>query len=123
MHEDIFIIIKLMKQKSWILRLNYNERETKYQWCLSVLFEWFQAVKECYKNIENVVCKIKCDSRLEKCGHVCEKKCHVNDDPDHEMVSINKFYLKLATHSDLAWTKKKLCLSNRYLTSPDSPLS
>lgn len=40
----------------------------------------------CYQRKEpkRIQCKAPCSTRLE-CGHACEKKCHLFDDPDHEM--------------------------------------
>ncbi|CAH0691773.1 unnamed protein product [Spodoptera exigua] len=39
---------------------------------------------DCYKDISKVKCMEPCKYRLEKCGHVCGRKCHVIDDPKHE---------------------------------------
>ncbi|XP_061715975.1 NFX1-type zinc finger-containing protein 1-like [Cydia pomonella] len=38
---------------------------------------------ECYMKISDVRCQEKCTNRL-NCGHACLRKCHVNNDPDHE---------------------------------------
>ncbi|XP_063384092.1 NFX1-type zinc finger-containing protein 1-like isoform X2 [Cydia fagiglandana] len=40
-------------------------------------------VGECYMNVSDVRCQEKCTNRL-NCGHACLRKCHVNNDPDHE---------------------------------------
>ncbi|XP_052747658.1 NFX1-type zinc finger-containing protein 1-like, partial [Galleria mellonella] len=40
--------------------------------------------KYCYKNIDELECPIKCTYRVESCGHVCTRFCHVKDDPNHE---------------------------------------
>lgn len=39
--------------------------------------------KKCHEKTPN--CTFKCTDRL-VCGHACERNCHKNDDPDHEMV-------------------------------------
>lgn len=38
--------------------------------------------KQCYRDPAKFPCTFPCVNRLE-CGHQCELKCHVNDDPDH----------------------------------------
>ncbi|KAL4098189.1 hypothetical protein QTP88_022837 [Uroleucon formosanum] len=38
-------------------------------------------LKSCHD--KKPICSYKCIDRLD-CGHVCEKNCHKNDDPDHE---------------------------------------
>ncbi|XP_022837763.1 NFX1-type zinc finger-containing protein 1-like [Spodoptera litura] len=43
-----------------------------------------KAQVECYKDINKVKCLEPCKYRLEECGHVCGRKCHVTDDPNHE---------------------------------------
>lgn len=40
-------------------------------------------LKKC--NDEQPTCSYKCFYRL-MCSHVCEKNCHMNDDPEHEVV-------------------------------------
>ncbi|XP_023934805.1 NFX1-type zinc finger-containing protein 1 [Bicyclus anynana] len=40
--------------------------------------------KSCYMAVEKVSCPVPCEYRVDKCGHVCTRKCHVNDDADHE---------------------------------------
>lgn len=40
-------------------------------------------VKPCHEKKPN--CTFKCFDRLD-CGHVCERNCHKNDDPNHERV-------------------------------------
>ena len=37
----------------------------------------------CYVNVKTFKCTFHCDTRLD-CGHQCSKKCHMNDDPEHE---------------------------------------
>ncbi|KAJ2949110.1 hypothetical protein O0L34_g6049 [Tuta absoluta] len=43
-----------------------------------------KAKKCCSDVLENVLCSGRCKVRVEPCGHSCGRKCHVNDDPDHE---------------------------------------
>nr|XP_021188213.2 NFX1-type zinc finger-containing protein 1 isoform X1 [Helicoverpa armigera] len=43
-----------------------------------------KAKKDCYRDINKVKCPEDCVFRLDECGHVCVRKCHVTDDPNHE---------------------------------------
>lgn len=40
-------------------------------------------IKRCQEKIPN--CTFKCFDQL-SCGHICERNCHKNDDPNHDMV-------------------------------------
>ncbi|KAM3965335.1 NFX1-type zinc finger-containing protein 1-like [Aphomia sociella] len=40
--------------------------------------------KFCYLDMKDLKCTVKCVYRVEKCGHVCTRDCHIDDDPDHE---------------------------------------
>jgi hypothetical protein len=42
--------------------------------------------KPCHVDINVVSCSQPCEDRL-PCGHSCNLKCHVKDDPDHLQVS------------------------------------
>ncbi|KAJ4449056.1 hypothetical protein ANN_00451 [Periplaneta americana] len=37
----------------------------------------------CFKDAAKVSCIVPCDARLDECGHVCRRQCHVTEDPDH----------------------------------------
>lgn len=57
--------------------------------------------KPCYKDVALMQCPFPCEARIEKCGHACGKKCHINNYPLHLAVcticlwywSNNSYYL------------------------------
>ncbi|KAJ0176718.1 hypothetical protein K1T71_007897 [Dendrolimus kikuchii] len=61
-----------------------------------------EAKKLCFENIKAVKCKVRCDYRIQKCGHVCLKLCHVKEDPEHEQYECRKECAKA----------KKGCMAN-----------
>ncbi|KAI8436675.1 hypothetical protein MSG28_010163 [Choristoneura fumiferana] len=40
--------------------------------------------KQCSKKLEDVRCTKDCQNNRLDCGHVCRRKCHVKDDPEHK---------------------------------------
>lgn len=48
--------------------------------------------KPCFLPIERCICTHPCEYRVDLCGHSCLLKCHVNQDPDHLEVDIQKIY-------------------------------
>ncbi|CAH0715659.1 unnamed protein product, partial [Brenthis ino] len=50
--------------------------------------------KPCYVDMNKVSCPVPCEFRVERCGHMCVRKCHVNDDPDHEKYLCQKPCIK-----------------------------
>jgi hypothetical protein len=43
-------------------------------------------MKPCYMDCSLVICSHPCEDRL-PCGHSCEFRCHIKNDPDHLEVS------------------------------------
>ncbi|KAI4470915.1 dna2/nam7 helicase family [Holotrichia oblita] len=39
--------------------------------------------KPCYRDVETFPCPHPCDTRIDTCGHACDKRCHIRNDPDH----------------------------------------
>lgn len=44
--------------------------------------------KPCYRDIDSFPCPYPCDTRIDTCGHACDKRCHIRNDPDHLEVGI-----------------------------------
>ncbi|XP_061715963.1 NFX1-type zinc finger-containing protein 1-like isoform X1 [Cydia pomonella] len=49
-----------------------------------------KATKPCSKRISDVYCVENCEAGRLSCGHACIRRCHVNDDPDHENYKCEK---------------------------------
>lgn len=42
--------------------------------------------KPCHVDVNSFLCSFPCEYQLETCGHVCDKTCHIKEDPNHSEV-------------------------------------